>query len=101
MSRRPVARKKLVWRTYWDTPAALMPQVSSDAVGGNIGFTSQYLVDSGELSELDDECVVKRVVGDVHFLVQGYEPPTAIGEWSLVWALMAEKVDATANVFPG
>lgn len=96
---RPVARKKLVWKVYWDALNVTMPIIAQDGVGDNGGFVSMYLVDSSELEALDDELVVKRVVGDIHFLMQGYEPPTSISEWCICWHMLIEKIDTTTTQY--
>lgn len=54
---------KPVWRVFWNT-------VTVNVIGGTDGSFvngSQELITASEVEDFDEQCLIKRVVGEIHF----------------------------------
>lgn len=91
---RPVARKKLVWRTLWESGSS--GDIVVPATGIQANFT-RTLITEAEVEDLDDEATLLRVVGEFQWFA--WNDTTAVDLPMVVTAgmLVREEIDASSN----
>ncbi len=87
MSKHAVQRKKPVWRVYWD---GLGAQNSLSATAAAAAFTSHNLITASEVEDLDDDVVVKRIVGEISWYIGAVDEESALGT---IWMNMGILVE--------
>lgn len=95
MSKR-IQRVKPVWRVFWD-------QVGSDRnigeAAGTFSTASLDLVSAAEVEDLDDNCLVKRIVGEISFYFTAQDGSSAVGKEWLSMGLMVEDTQYATSTF--
>ncbi len=72
------------WRVFWAAPNALQQVLMGPLASGAVGSAVRNLTTAAELEDLDDNALVKRVVGTFYFFFQNDTDPAAVlGEWSV------------------
>jgi len=93
MGRNKVARVKPVWRVFWDQVGTFNAMGAAAGVEDN---ASVDLITAAEVEDLDDSCLVKRIVGEVHFAFIAADGAAALGmEWYRMGLLVED--DQYAN----
>ena len=90
MSKRRVSRVRPVWKVFWNglTGSNLLSEPVS-----NPGNQSLSLITQDEVLEMDDELVVKRIIGEIYFHFQGLDSEqeaAALDKWALHMGILVE-----------
>ncbi len=89
-----VARVKPVWRVFWDS-------LGSDhdvfATANNDGFAAHDIITAAEVEDLDDNVLLKRIVGEVSFNVNSQDNIAAIGKYWICFGLLVEDTQYDAG----
>jgi len=90
MGKRRVARVRPVWKVFWNglTGSNLLTAPTS-----NVGNQSLSLITQDEVLEMDDELVVKRIIGEIYFVFQGLDEkqePAILDKWALHMGILVE-----------
>ncbi len=91
-----IQRVKPVWRVFWDAVGST--QIISGAAGSPAS-NSHDLVTAAEVEDLDDNCLVKRIVGEITFVVFPQTPAEAIDQWWFHLGFMVEDDQYDATTF--
>lgn len=76
MSKRPVQRKRPVWKVFWQGLGG-SNLISAD-VGDSASSTIE-LITANEVLEMDDEIVVKRIIGEIYYYWVGLDETPEVG----------------------
>ncbi len=81
---RKTKKVNYVWRVFWAEPNDLQQVLMGPIASGVTAANSRNLVTASELEDLDDNALVKRVVGTFYFFFQNdTDPAASLGEWSV------------------
>lgn len=89
MSRNRVQRVKPVWRVFWDQVGTFNVMSASAGAESN---ASHDLVTAAEVEDLDDNCLLKRIVGEISFFFLAADGGSAVGmEWFRMGILVEDE----------
>ncbi len=89
MGKNRVQRVKPVWRVFWDGVGA--NQIMTGTAGA-AGASNDDVITAAEVEDLDDNCLVKRIVGEISWLITPTDGTSALG---LFWVHMGLLVEDT------
>lgn len=91
---RPVARKKLVWRTSWESGSST--ELIAPATGVQATST-RTLITEAEVEDLDDEATLLRVVGEFQWFAWNDTTAVDLPMVCVAGLLVREEIDAATT----
>ncbi len=91
-----IARVKPVWRVFWDAVGAEQTMSGAIATGAN---ASHDLITAAEVEDLDDNVLLKRVVGEISWWLTPTDGSSALGTMWLHMGMLVEDTQYDASTF--